>query len=501
MTMQSSALVRGVVLLAGLAAAGLPTACGSSSDSDADAGPGDDPDAGDPNALDCEGRSGTRIRQVRRDHADGTSQFLRLHDSTLGETCAFGLASDSSLRCIPLADGTPFATGAVMYTDPGCGTNNRIAQLAAAIGDPPPTHMQQLVAGGTADGCGAVYLHYELGPAAVIAPETTIYRKDPDDQCVGVTAGSNPYYEIAAEVTPDELVAGTESWVGQGRIQQRRLDGDDGSRWCDTDTFRDLELETSCVLQYGEDNSIQCLPAAVAVGAFFSMDTCGAGSELPLMVVPGECDTGARYAWDAAIATCPYRRRVRALGAEYTDPYYQMSDTCMAVADGGDTAYRVGPAMSGTSFASFTRTYIAAGGDRLERGDLDNGLGLRFFRFQWLDTMLDMPCSFQEVGDDATLLCIPTAGSQEIPVAVVTSLFSDAACTAAIQVGQLDLTCFGGAEPTHAVDGTRVFPVTGPAPATYRMDAACVEVTDAALFTIGEEILPEMLVSGVEKTE
>ena len=46
-----------------------------------------------------------------------------------------------------------------------------------------------------------------------------------------------------------------------------------------------------------------------------------------------------------------------------------------------------------------------------------------------------------------------------------------------------------------------MFPVTGTAPATYRMDAACVEVTDVALFTIGEEIPPEMLVSGEEMTE
>ena len=318
--------------------------------------------------------------------------------------------------------------------------------------------------------------------------------------CVGVSAGSNPYFEIAAEVTPDQLVAGTESWVGQGRIQQRRLDGDDGSRWCDVDSFRDLELETACSLQYGEDNSIQCLPAAVTVGNYFSMDTCGTGTELPLMVVPGECDSGARYTWDTAIATCPYRRRVRALGPEYSDPYWENTGTCVAVEPGDDTAYRVGPAMSGTSFASFTRNYIAAGGDRLERGDLDNNLGLRFFRFQWRDTMLDMPCAFAAVADES-IRCIPTAGSQEIPVATVTSLFSDATCATAIQVGQLDITCFGGAEPAHAVDGTRVFPVTGVAPATYRMDAACVEVTDVALFTIGEEIPPEMLVSGEEVTE
>jgi len=499
--MQPSALLRGVVLLAGLAAAGLPSACGGDSDSNRDGGPDADPDGGDPNALDCEGRSGTRISQVIRDHSDGSHQFLRLFDTDLGETCSYGLASDSSLRCIPLADGSPFAAGTVMFDAPGCAATDRIAQLEAAVGDPAPTHMQQIVPAGSSDGCAPVTFNYELGAARadIVAGTTTIYRQDPDT-CTPVTAGSNPYYDIAAVLGPEDLVAGTESWVGQGRIQERRLDGDDGSRWCDTDSFRDLELETSCLLQYGEDNTIQCLPSPLAIGAFFSEGACAAGSELPLMVVPGECDSGARYAFETALPACNYRRRVRALGNGYNDPYFKMDGTCMEVTAPDDTPYRLGPSISGTSFASFTRTYIASGGDRLERGDLDNGLGLRFFRFQWRDTMLDMPCSFQTLAD-MSVRCLPTAGSQEIPVATVTSLFSDAGCATPVQVGQIDLTCFGDAEPTHALDGTKVYPVTGPAPATYRMEAACVQVTDMALFSLGTEIAPEMFVSGEERTE
>lgn len=498
--MQPSALLRGVVLLAALAGAGLPSACGGDSDSNADGGPDADPDGGDPNALDCDGRSGTRIHQVFRDHADGSREFLRLHDNVLEEACTYGLASDSSLRCIPVADGSPFAAGTLMYDMPGCAAADRIAQLDAAIGDPPPTHMQQVVSAGSSDGCAAVTFNYELGAARgdIVAGTTTIYRQDPDT-CTPVTAAANPYYDIAAVVAPDDLVAGAESWVGQGRVQQRRIDGDDGSRWCDVDSFRDLELETSCQLQYGEDNSIQCLPSPLTVGAFFSEGACGAGNELPLMVVPGECDTGARYAFETALAACNYRRRVRALGAEYGDPYFKMDGTCMEVMAPDDDAYRVGPAISGTSFATFTRTFIASGGTRLERGDLDNGLGLRFFRNLWLDTMLDMPCTFQELADE-TVRCIPSV-NQEIPVATVTSLFSDSGCTAAVQVGQIVLDCFGSAQPTYALDGTRVYPVTGPAPATYRMEAACVEVTDMAVYSLGAEIMPDELVSGEETTE
>ena len=500
--MQPSALLRGVVLLAGLAGAGLPAACGGDSDSNADGGPGDDPDAGDPNALDCDGRSGTRIKQVVREHSDGSRQVLRLFDSELMETCSYGLAADSSLRCIPIADGSPFAAGTVMYTTPGCAAADRIAQLAAAIGDPAPTHMQQVVSGGSSDGCAPVTYNYQLGNPVVLAPETTIYRKDAD-QCVGVTAGSNPYYEIAAEVGPEDLVAGSESWVGEGRVQTRRLEGDDGSRTCDGVSFRDLELETSCQLAYGEDNSIECLPSPLAITGYFTAIDCATG--VSLMVVPGQCDTGARYGFEPALAACSYRQRVRALGAEYADPYFEMTGSCMEVNGGNNTAYRVGPAIAGTSFSSFAHTFIADGGDRLERGDLQNADGLRLrspdaFGEQWRDTMLDTPCTF-ETATDEMVRCLPS-GSAQTPIATVVSLFSDTGCATPVQVGQVDPTCAANAaDPTYARDGLHVYPVTGPAPATYRMEAACVQVTDMDLYAIGAEVTADMFVSGEETTE
>jgi hypothetical protein len=501
--MRSSALLHGVVLLAGLAGAGLPAACGSDSDSKADAGPGDEPDAGDPNALDCEGRSGPRIRQIMRNHSDGSKEPLRLFDLDLAEECSYGLAADSSLRCIPIADGAPFATGTIMYSDPGC--TARIAELAAPIGDPAPTYMQQVVSGGSADGCAPVTRNYQLGNALAVTPgTTTVYRQDPDN-CVGVTAGSNPYYEVAAELMPEDLVTATESWVGEGRVQARRLEGEDGSRACDLASFRDLELETSCQLRYGEDNSIQCLPSPLAVGSYFSDGACGAGTELPLMVVPGQCDSGARYAQETALAACNYRQRVRALGAEYADPYFKMDGTCMQVTPAtGDVAYRVGPAISGSSFSSFVHSFMPSGGDRLERGDLENGVGLRVrssaaFGEVWRDTMFETPCSFEAAADDMTR-CLPS-GSSQTPVATVVSRFSDVGCATPVTVGEVNLTCYGSAEPTYARDGVHVYPVTGAAPATYRMDATCVQITDVAVFSIGAELTPEMFVSGEEMRE
>jgi hypothetical protein len=121
------------------------------------------------------------------------------------------------------------------------------------------------------------------------------------------------------------------------------------------------------------------------------------GTELPLMVVPGTCDTGARYGYQPALAACNYRKRVRALGDEFTDPYFQMDGACAQVDPPNEsTAYRVGPRRAGGSFSTFTHTFIDSGGDRLQRGDLENGLGLRIhapeaFGEQWKDTMLDHP--------------------------------------------------------------------------------------------------------------
>jgi hypothetical protein len=499
--MQQSARLRGVVLAALVASSGQLAACSCGSDDNPSADGGEDSDGApdDPNALDCEGRSGTRISQVLRTHSDGSSQVVRLHDNEIGETCAFGLAGDSMIRCVPTADGTPVAAGALMYSDPSC--TARIAELSAALADPPPTHMQQIVAGASADGCSPVPFHYILGNQLAVTPgTTTLYRKD-GDNCVGVTAGSNPYFEIADELTPDGLVGATEVWVGDGRIQMRQLDGEDGSRVCDTDSFVDLELDHPCRIAFGENNAIQCLPTPHAVGAYFAEGGCT--TALPLVITAAECDSGARYVQESASEECTYRMRIRSLGAEYTDPYFEMTDTCVQVTPtAGDTAYRVGPAVSGSSMQEVSRAYIAVeGADRLERGDLTTGEGLRFFRAQWKDTMFDMPCAFEETGE-GMFHCLPTIG-QQVPVASVTELFSDAACATAVNVGSIDLACFAGGEPSHARDGTAVYPVTGRHEGPlYSNPGACAAVADPTIYwALGAVIPLEMLVSGTEAVE
>ena len=495
--MTSSLLLRRILVLAAMGPlAGVLAGCGSDSDPGAsDAGPGE-VDAGDPNALSCESRSGSRVRRVMREHEDGTSEFLRLHDAEIGETCAFGPAGDGSLRCIPAADGAPVAAGTVMYTDPACSA--RIARLATGLGEAPPTIMQQQIP--SDDGCTSWRAHYRLGNQVGVEPGvTTLYTSD-GVNCSAVTADGNPYFEITGDMAPSELVGGEESWVG-GRLRMRQVDGDDGVRWCDvTGDLRDGDLDDhSCHLGYGEDGAIRCLPRARGVSALFSDEACTAG--LSVSITAPTCDSGYQFA-DESAGSCG-ERRIRALGAEVAPPVYTMAETCVAqpLTDEQEV-YRVGPAVSGTSFASFSRDYRDLGG-RLERGDLASGEGVRLFRWQWRDSELDIACAFTPAGD-AVPRCLPVS-VREQAVATVITRYSDAGCSVPVRVATVN-SCDAGT-PVHAVEAgggvSRVFPIAGPAAGPlYEVNGACVEIADLApYFAVGAEIAASSFVAGEETLE
>lgn len=483
--------MRRVVLLASLGAgASAIAACGSDSgSSDLDGGPTGD--AGDPNALTCEHASGSRIKRVLLQHEDGTSDVLRLHDSEIGETCQFGLAADGSLRCIPRADGTPVASGRLMYTDAAC--TQPVARLDGALADPAPTIMQQLKA---AD-CAQVASHWELGNVQVVEPGVTaLYNLDNAGTCSQVLADGNPYVQVTREIPADELVAGTESWVG-GRLQIRQVDGDDGSRWCDViGAMQDQELDHLCGLVYGEDRAIRCLPLQRSTTSVFSDAACT--TAFPAVITSPTCDTGYRFTWEGA-GECG-EVRVRALGAEVTEPIYQMGEMCQQQPlDDEQRVYRVGPAVSGTSFGELTREYLDVGA-RLERGDL-TGAGVRLFRLQWRDTMLDAPCAF-DTATDGVERCLPN-DTPDSPVADVTTYYSDNACTATVTVGTWTSTCSPGLTPRFARElldeGARIHPVEGPASALYELDGSgtCVALADlTGLYALGTPLSDTDMIGG-----
>lgn len=486
-------------ILAGALAA-LAVACGSSgggSDPDADAGP-DEADAGDDStALDCARRSGSRIRQVERIHSDDSDELLRLYDTELSNPCTFGAADDGTVRCLPEADGAPFAAGQIYYSDVDC--TIRIARLNDALGPEPPDYMRQAYT--TTDGCEVRTRFAELGNQLVVSPDMTVY----DGSCVPVVAGTNPYFEITDDLAPADLVEGTASWTDSGRIRQQQIDGADGSRTCGLSMI-DEDLDSHpCAVQAAEDGAMRCLPSPSSVEEAFGNDACD--EPVSYALLDATCGAPARYSHESTGGECP-KIRVRALLDELDVVYLDGGDTCDAIVlEENQTLFREGPAVSGTSFSSFAPAYFAPG-DRLERVDLDNGEGLRFASAYWRDPMLDDAwCSFR-VAEDGLDRCLPL-DSDASPVAAVSGgvFYSDSGCATQVKVGALDLTC-GRAMPKYAtetVDGEVLVyesMAAWEAGTLFENPGACQAVADPTIYSrLGAMIPAAMFVSGTEMIE
>jgi hypothetical protein len=474
-------------------------ACGGSSS------PGQ-PDAGDPppdsgqgggdTRPSCEGASGARLRQVLRAHGDGTSQFIRLRDTEYGETCAFGPAADGSLRCLPAADGDPFAEGAVRYSDGGCQT--RIAQLTGA-GLPTPSYLRESVS--DLDACApARAAFYELGDKLPIAPDTQIFALN-GESCDPLAAPAVDFYAVTADLPPESFVAGTARYTDSGRLGQLQIDGDDDSRFCDAlGPLRDGEMtDGACQVQSAEDGSLRCLPAELSSRSAFRTDACADSFEVAVL---DACHLDSRYVTDPALAACDLRRRVRLV--EDTVAAFASTDAgCVAIADG--EVHAVGASVSAFSFAQLTPQPTAAGGERLDRRDLVTSDGLRLFRFEWQDRQLGAPCAFT-TAEDGAARCLPIDSPLEATARRVTR-FTDSGCATAVAVGLRDTSCAGGDARFVLEDlggRTRVYEAGAEQPGPlFRQDpAGCVEEpAEIAFYQIGDEIVPQMFVGGTEMVE
>jgi hypothetical protein len=487
-------------------AAGAPLGCGSSSPSkDPDgAAPGEDAggDAGPaPLVLSCEGASGTRVRQVLREHGDGTSEFIRLHDTDFVETCSFATAGDGALRCLPLVDGFPFAAGEVRYSDVECGTP--IAQMAATAGVPAPTHMVEQVP--PTDACAApTPAFHVLGASLPIAPDAAIFQRQ-GKACVQLLAPATSFFAITGELPADSFIEGTETFTDSGRIAVSQVDGADGSRFCRTGgQFHDRDLgDHPCLLQISADGTSRCLPGDVAATQEFTNVLCDDAIEVAL--VDEVCNAAAAYLRDSAGAECPLRQRVRALEGALSEPLFVRVGKACEPAPAEPVAHGIGAEVSAFSFAEIGFDPIAAGGDRLERIDLASEDGMRIPSGRWLDTELDIACSFV-VAADGQQRCLPVDDRLERTARTV-SLFTEETCTtAAIVVGERDPSCASG-DPLFILEAiagrTRVYEA-GPAQPgpLYQLGKTCAELPAGTLYhQLGPEILAQTFVGGTEMVD
>jgi hypothetical protein len=490
-----------IALCAGLACGGDDDPAPGDPDAGDSGAPGGGGDAGpEPIVLSCQEASGDRIRVVTREHGDGSSEFLRLHDTDFTETCTFSRAGDGVLRCLPVVDGSPFAEGAVRYSDKLCATP--IAQMAAAGVEPPP-YMRALVP--AADACvGTVSEFHVLGAQVPIAPETLIFQLV-DGVCTGLAAPATDFFAITEALPAAAFVEGTQAFTESGRVRLSQVDGADGSRSCGGQAAlidRDLG-DHPCRLELSEDGSLRCLPEDVGPTSLFSDELCATAIEVAL--IDETCNAAAAYVTDGAGAACPLLRRVRALGGALPEPVFQLTDVCGAIA-ASPVAHEIGASVSPFSFAELApRSDAPSDGDRLARVDLVSDDGLRMFAGRWVDTDLEQPCAFA-AAEDGAARCLPIDSPTEL-TARATSLFTDDACTLPIQVGVRDPSCAAGDARfvLEAAGGglTRVYEAGAAVPGPlYQLDATCVESSPGSTFhELGAAIVPQTFVGGTEMVE
>jgi hypothetical protein len=74
-----------------------------------------------PSASADDSASGTRLKVQRYVGSDGSSIVAGLYDTMLGVSCGYGLASDGSIRCLPIGgEFTPAISGPFFYSDSAC---------------------------------------------------------------------------------------------------------------------------------------------------------------------------------------------------------------------------------------------------------------------------------------------------------------------------------------------------------------------------------------------
>jgi hypothetical protein len=193
-------------------------------------------------------RSGDRLRAILWDAGGGATRLIGWHDRTLDEECAFAVAEDGRLRCLP-----PPAGGR-NFLDAGC------TQPAAVLrpGEPAPRH----VAHPLGNDCRGLPRLRVLQPTAERV--TSFHFGDPDN-CSPGGAG----FQVAPLVASDpSQFAGVELVTEpvDDELAAQVFVGDDGSRqvWRAWDRVRDTACGISPDAASSVEVAARCVPGNIA---------------------------------------------------------------------------------------------------------------------------------------------------------------------------------------------------------------------------------------------
>lgn len=344
--------------------------------------------------------SGTRLKQRIRKTADGAEVFLGWRDTQLSQDCAFKVAGDGEIRCLP----TNVAAHGRFYIDDQC-SQPAVAQPKNACVQAPYAAKEDtsvcparttITSLGTPLADGATY-YYQAGPGA---------------PCEARTAGAvgTTIYPVGAEVAATDFVKATiAKTTGAPGLDLQRLDADDGAKafW----SFEDTAKSTACGFLRANDDSMRCLPkerSNAGAGIFWSSD-CTVQVPIAIDSLPASCPAPA-YATSASGGSGNNAKyAMYASGAAHTDPIFTKgTSTCTEypAATYGVRTFDLGAAVMPGAFVQASEVDGAARGRLLEKL-LDVG-GKVKQRTAFYDTLLKGTCTMSaQSATDGSLRCLP----------------------------------------------------------------------------------------------
>jgi hypothetical protein len=371
-----------------------------------------------------EAESGTRLRAVFWQTADGARQLFHWHDLQRGEDCRFLPASDSTLRCLPGFSDSSYEVG---FADAHC--TQPIAVMLPPVCERPFAYALREKS-----------FQIEVRPVGERVSVTSWYGGDAC-QSWG-TPPSSVVYSLGALISPEQFVQATPTKPPtEPHVAPLEYGTADGAKFWNG--YYDTRLGVACSAELATDGVRRCIPlgAAYVDSTLFADPSCG-GSP----VVWNQGGT-TRYARELASQDdCLNQTYKLFQTAGPASAVYRSSGTACLSAPQPQDYDTLGREIAPSEMAPLALVQSSPP-TRLRRTLFDLGSegpqGFAYPMYPWHDTRLDVDCTFG-VAADGVPRCLASQWTGDLPGAV---LFADAGCTMPVVV--LSVSGCGGELPRY----------------------------------------------------
>jgi hypothetical protein len=279
--------------------------------------------------------AGGRLVAERLTAEDGAVSPGGWRDASLGHPCAFQVAADGELRCLP-ADLPAVQAG--LFADSQC-------RQPAALGPPSTCMRAEQVLRPVGSRC-------ETRFAVMTGGDRLVPHQSTGGRCLPIPGAAPPVYPVGPEVPPASFAGGltTGALATAGRLRPLvRLAGDAAAG---ESGFFDEERKVSCAPQLAADGVLRCLPRSEGELSLFADPDC----RVPVVSARLGC-TPPTVVAQTVPGTCPARARIHRVGAAtFAAVYARDASRCLPAPFPQQSLFRLGPEMPPTDFAPLKLT-------------------------------------------------------------------------------------------------------------------------------------------------